>query len=75
MGSRYYITEVQLRMLIAMDYRKSRQELSEEIIDNQYLGEKDSIDIDVDKKVIKELEPKIPFEKSLEEKPSDKWEK
>ena len=38
MGERYFVTGVQLGMLIAMEIYKDRENLVEEIIDHQFIG-------------------------------------
>ena len=40
MGGRYYLTGVQLGILMSVLDEKTRMEILQDIMDNQYLGEK-----------------------------------
>lgn len=44
MGNRYYITGVQLGLLVGIDNLNDRQEIAEEIEDKQYLCEAEDIE-------------------------------
>jgi len=41
MGGRYYLTGVQLGMLMSIPKESVRMKLLQEIMDNQYLGDKE----------------------------------
>jgi len=44
MGGRYYLTGVQLGMLMSIPEESVRMKLLQEIMDNQYLGDKEEFD-------------------------------
>ena len=45
MSERYFITGVQLGMLMSLQNEKDKMEILQEIMDNQYIGDKEEFDI------------------------------
>ena len=45
MGSRYFITGVQLGLLMSTTNEKTKMEILQEIMDEQYLGEAGKLDL------------------------------
>jgi hypothetical protein len=44
MGGRYYLTGVQLGILMANTDEKTRMKILQDIMDNQYLGDKEDLE-------------------------------